>query len=294
MSLPKKSLLYAAILLTVYSLYALSLKSPSYVVQHQWQNNSIKAEKFLYDDHSKNVIIGSSLAARMDLQKTKDYYNLSLSGQSALDGLKTLTRKKELPDRVFIEMNTALVPENSNFTGSLLNPVLYNLRMINPAFRDGMQPLAILSRMISSGVRKVSNEIKRNFKTEKPKKKSSKITSGSQLFDELLAEKIKDYNTKPGSEEIEQAFNALTESVDFLQKQKVEVIFFELPVNPALCDLPKAQIIRKRFIKQFPPSKFRYIPQPDCNEYRTSDGIHLNEAEADRYTFYFLNYADKM
>ena len=65
----------------------------------------------------------------------------------------------------------------------------------------------------------------------------------------------------------------------------MNVVFFEMPVNNQLANMPQAKIIRASFYTYFPASKYRYI-QPDFFQYKTIDGLHLDPEEAYRYTLY--------
>lgn len=279
----KKTILICFTLLVVYSIGVALIKPDRFVAQHQWQNNSIQAQKFLYDDHSPNVIIGSSLAARLDFTNTPGFFNLAFSGQSAMDGLTILAQKNRLPKNVYIEMNTILVKENEMFTASLLNPILYHTRRILDSFRDGKQPLGFVATS-------VTNAIKKRTRLEVNEKKiNKKKTVPSNLRKELMADQIKKYSQTPHTEEISQAFRKLKQHVTFLKQHGVTVIFFEMPVNEALCGLMRSAVIRDAFAETFPANQYLYISQPDCSNYHTSDGIHLYPNEATRYKKYFLS-----
>ena len=66
-----------------------------------------------------------------------------------------------------------------------------------------------------------------------------------------------------------------------------QVIFFELPVNENLCDLPKAGIIREYFYKTFQSEKYHYISYAACKGNKTRDGEYLGPEEAIMYTQYY-------
>lgn len=66
-----------------------------------------------------------------------------------------------------------------------------------------------------------------------------------------------------------------------------------MPVNENLRDSPRLRIIREYFRSFFPPTEYQYIARPDSDQYLTTDGEHLEGAEALRYTEYFKLEIDK-
>jgi hypothetical protein len=103
----------------------------------------------------------------------------------------------------------------------------------------------------------------------------------------MLEIQFGNYSKLPGKEELNESFSILKTHVTYLQEHGVNIVFFEMPVNSKLVNLPKANIIRQTFYENFPESKFNYIPLQDSVTYKTTDGVHLNSNEAVEYTRYF-------
>jgi hypothetical protein len=59
-----------------------------------------------------------------------------------------------------------------------------------------------------------------------------------------------------------------------------------MPINSNLMELPLAKTIRNELNSIFPTSMVNYI-QIDSSLYETSDGVHLNNYEAVKYTTFF-------
>jgi hypothetical protein len=101
------------------------------------------------------------------------------------------------------------------------------------------------------------------------------------LDERMLDVQMRDYAEAPN--------DRLLADVFYLRSRGVRVSFFEMPVNPRLISLPKAQRIREAIHAAFPAGRFPYIELPsDWASYVTTDGIHLTPMEASRYTQYFL------
>lgn len=272
----KALLLFLALVI----LYCISIQviMPSIQVsQHQWQTNSIKAQNFLYTaDTCTNVVVGSSLSARLNVS---ELCNLSFVGLSAFDGLRMLESTNYKLSTIYIETNILFRDEDSDFTGQLTNPFLYYTKKYIPALRDGKQPLAIFA--------KTGYETFRHIKNGNKKIATSVTTVDPVLFDKLLANQINLYATVPTSEEMNRSMSKLQKFVEKFKKRGIRIVFFEMPVHEKLCDLPLSVQFRKSMRKAFPPAQYRYIPQPDCRAYHTTDGVHLTEQEAIRYVAYF-------
>src|SRR3954463_7333081 len=116
----KKSFILSLLLVAGYSML-LAYRNPTMSVSnHQWQDNSIKAQNFLYKEHKfERVIVGSSLSSRLVMDSLPHYSNLCFAGMSVFEGLKLLSVDKELPVFVFIEMNAIFNAEDKAFTSTI-------------------------------------------------------------------------------------------------------------------------------------------------------------------------------
>ena len=278
----KKTTFVFIILLAAYAVLFFFIKPAMQLSQHQWQDNIIKAQNFIYHTEKKapeKIIVGSSMSCRLVQDSLQDFYNLSFSGQSVFDGLHILKEQKNLPKDLFIEMNVILKKEDKNFTDALLNPFLYTLKKYIPVLRDGKQPMAIAGFLLSEIIKKTGN-------ADAP---TTTSLNQETLFMKTLNVQRKDYLNAPDKKTLDAIFTQLKTYTDYFQQKGVNIIFFEMPVHPSLCNLPKALIIREKFYLNFPQDKYNYIPVPDCNVYHTTDGIHLTQEETLVYTNYFKN-----
>jgi hypothetical protein len=285
----KKTFLVTIILLLAYAAF-IKWKPNMLASQHQWQDNIIKAQSFVYEktDTNRNVIVGSSLSCRIIMDSLVGYTNLSLAGQSIFDGLNIVDHKEKMPQKIFIETNVVMRGLDEGFNNSLFNPFFFQVRKYVPSLRDGRQPIAV------AGIR-ATNIISRIISKVKPTKtvavNGASNQESDELFNKLLNDEIAYYSKLPRPEKLKQVFDLLKIEVDKMEKRGVKIVFFEMPVNKSLCNLPLANSIRKNFEQYFPASKYSYMPMPDCSPYKTTDGIHFSKEDAVRYTIHFKEHA---
>jgi len=259
----RKTILVFVVLFAVYTVI-LMLNPKASVGQHQWQDNVIKGEKYIYNktDSNYNVITGSSLACRVRTNKLTNFYNLSFAGQSVFDGLEIIKNSKVLPKTIFIETNIIFVAPNKEFTSSLFSPLSLIAKQYCISLRSDKQPLAFIfpevQRILKGGGSANTTEI-------------NATTTDTKLFTKMLSRQL----------------NLLIDYVNYFKSKDVKIVFFEMPLNPALVELPLAKFIRNKFNEHFPTSQYNYIKLPDCSKYVTTDGLHLNDQEALIYTAYF-------
>ena len=301
--------MFSFLLLSLYVGIIMWAKPSDKVSQHQWQDNLIKAQDFIYDTGkvSENIIVGSSLSCRFVMDSLNDFRNLAFNGQSVFEGMNILGQSEKLPKNVFIEMNVIVRGENRGFTGVLFNPLVYWMRKTFPPLRDGNQPLARAGQPVSFAVRGLIKELKSHLVFKKAEAKVSLASTvtvmggfrkadpvqKNDLLTRLVNMQVKNYSTVADPKLLENRLDELDRYIAPLKKRGINIIFFEMPVNSKLPNLPGAVAIRESFHRRFPANEYRYILQPDCSSYETSDGLHLDDLEAVRYTVYFRDQAGK-
>lgn len=282
----KKAIGFTIFLLFLWGVY-INYQPFSYS-QHQWQGNIIRAEKFIYDmDSIDNLIVGSSLAKRIEMDSLSNFYNLSFSGQGIFDGLNILRNKRNLPCNVFVETNFILRDENSNFKGIILSPMLNILKANSSIFRTDKQPLALIPAKLEEIFNKSGNKIKTDSHVSDITKEN---TTESSIFNKRLAITIESYSENIDTLMMDKQFTKLKKQVEFLESKGVNVIFFEMPVHPKLIELKRSIYLRERVRYEFPNASFIELPK-NCEIYHTSDGLHLTGDEPELYTSYFKHEA---
>ncbi|MFM7022971.1 MAG: hypothetical protein ACKOXB_08325 [Flavobacteriales bacterium] len=279
------------ILLTGYSVMVTIVNPRLECAQQVVQKNIIKAEKFLYDegDSLQNVLTGSSLVGSFPMDSLPGFYNMSFAGKSGLDGLKIMLRKEKMPKRIYLEMNTVMQGEDEKFTSDITFPVTYYSRKILPSLREYKHPIGILGGGIAGKIAPEDDPAKEKTASAKPAT-TKKEEDGTSVFDMLLKQRISDYTNLPDAEIINTRFTNLKAYVSELEGRGVEFVFFEMPVDTNLVNLPRARITRERFYSLFPRNRYHYIDSPDCSTFSTGDGVHLTEESLLRYVHYFKSH----
>ena len=287
----KKSFAIAIVLLILHGMLVRYRPKWNFA-EHQWQENIVKAQHFIYKDTIvENVIVGSSLSWHLVADSLPSIYNFSFGGGGILDGLAILKNNNKLPKNIYIEMNVASRGETKKFTENLNSPLLYTLRKQFPQFREGYQPVNILSNAIitHSIIKRTLQKIKTIFDFDAFSEEKNQKLRAQDLTLQTTG------NTKPTRPEILSArFESLKEYVSYFEKKGTKVVFFEMPVDKQLSLLPDAISIRERFYKNFPPDEYGYIAMPDCAQYPTGDGYHLGLESAKKYSAYLKKEIDKL
>lgn len=260
--------------------------------QHQWQDNIVKAEDFIYNNNSiDDLIIGSSLSCRFVMDSLPHFYNLSFGGQSIFDGLKIIKQTEKFPKNIYIETNVLLKKESNEFTNSLFSVIPYLLKKHLLSLRTNKQPIPIFIEYFTCFKNKTTaflmpqKNIIENKSIGQLENTSIKKTD---LFNKMLTLQIDNYSKQPDSSLLDKQSLLLLEYVRYFKDHGVNVSLFEMPVNYNLIELMQSQIIRNKIHELFPKDKIDYF-LPDSSKYETTDGVHLNGEEALRYTIYFRN-----
>jgi hypothetical protein len=257
-----------------------NLNSP----QHGEQINVMNAERYLYTntDTLKGVIVGSSLAERIETDSIRGLYNLAFSGFGAQDGLKILLTKKTIPPLVFVETNFSFNEVKESFQKNFDPDFAYPEKLYIPMLRSGNQPLSL-----------VLGKLRNRKKPKKVIDTSMNNAENGILFKAMLGVQKYAYN-HPDTNMIKESLLQLKGYVDAVEKRGSKVYFLQMPVNKALRDLPLSKAIRAGYAREFPDAK--YVPVPDSliSICRTADGIHLNEYSAWMFAKYFRAYFYKL
>ena len=84
----KKAFLSVTILLLLYEIKLRTGSESMAWGQNQWQNNTIKAQEFLYGEKRDIVITGSSQSAKLDLSELdSSVINIAFRAGNAIDGM---------------------------------------------------------------------------------------------------------------------------------------------------------------------------------------------------------------
>ena len=277
----RKSLITCLCCFIIYSLFLVFFKEGKKTGQYQYQENIIKAERYLYAAKPyRCVMTGSSLSDKMLVDSLPGMYSLSLPGLHPLDGIHVIESGKYLPDTVFIETNFFFGPEDKSFTGHFNSKFRNTLKRELPALLESNQPVGIARYFISSLFHKEK-------KAESERVIKNEISIPQSVFSRLLRGKQEAYQVID-SAAVDSGLSVLSGAVESLTSRGCKVCFFEMPISPELEELPMPVYIRQSIEKRFGKmANTGFIRLPASHDYKTLDGIHLNEYGAREYTRYF-------
>ncbi len=275
----KKIILGTVILLLGWSLVLKFLPNDINLNQNQWNSNLIKAESFLFERPKltgTSIILGSSMAASLPINKATDsLINLAFAGLSPYDGLELVMAKAQKPSTVYIEMNTVFNDSNTEFHDAVFSPIQNWLKSAFSIFLTKNQPVAVIKGLIR--YKRTTIEEDRVIAVhEAPPAINTKILD---VF-------VKQYTNYPSKSLIVRRLDKLGFFVRALEKQRCNVVFFEMPIHPSLCESPLSTKVREELHKRFSKERYTYISQPECTLFHTSDGIHLTAGSAALYATY--------
>ncbi|NJN27700.1 MAG: hypothetical protein HC819_17900 [Cyclobacteriaceae bacterium] len=280
------SIITAVSLILLYNLYLILIFDDKIEIyaQNISQDNLIKVQEYLFAEKQPEiVIVGSSLAAKLDMNQLKGFFNLAFRGRSIYDGFNIIMDRKGKPNIVLVEYNAILKPPSlSIFNDDIFGKIDRVIKSNIPSQRAKYQPVNLVISMAYMYI----SESKRhndNHSIESDSDKSSLIEEDKIRVNEnalVMEEEI------PDDSVFKSSFTLLKDYVEHLKKQDIQIIFFEMPVNEAICDSEAHRKIRSMVKENFPSDEFFYIKPDECSKYTTKDRIHLTEESAIRFTRY--------
>jgi hypothetical protein len=284
----RKSFIIFVVFFLVFNIAATYNVPDAKYAQSDFQRNVINADKYIYSDiNYKAVILGSSLAYRMQTDYLPGFYNLALSGMSVYDAGAVLLCRKTLPKTVFIEINIIQRQKSESFSQEFESPLFAFFKRIFPALRTENQPVFLIKKGIDR--LKASVGPKHVSKTRN-RVAARNVYLPDRLFKPLLAIQVNDYS-KRDTALANKAIGSLKQLMQKIEARGSKVILFEMPVYPVIQQSPKAVLIRELVAKNFPQHQFIAIPP---TSFKTRDGLHLAQKEAVDYTLYFKAQSDKL
>ena len=294
MKLLLKSLLAAGVFLSAYYLWLLVLPGAVAVPQSISQDNTIKLQNYLYANQRDfpTVILGSSLAAKLRPQVLPPgVCNLALRGQSVFEGFELLRRTGHVPRLILLEINVLDRQPNSGTIEELFSPALYPLRRWYPGLQARHQPL---NEVLSGGLAALA--WLRPAAAQRIQEKLGVSTAATQATPPadapgyqppsaaVVAANRAEYGKLPAQPGFTQNMALLEKYLAYFTTHGSQVVFFEMPFDAQACQGVRMAYIRQQLATTSPSSRLRCLPRPDCSAYRTTDGMHLTDPSAWRYS----------
>ena len=225
---------------------------------HQWQENQIKAQRFLYEHVNDTVMVGTSLSARLLPDSIPMVTSCSFSACVVEDGLRMVLSKKEAPHMVLIESNYFLRPSNGELVNVNTKGLMPILRHYLPMLREYNSPISLIGYYFMRGALAPSASV-------------DKIRL-SKIIEQRIIEDDSHFLTE------EQVKNRLYDIIPLIREVETrgtKIVLFEMPLNERMIHLPSNDQTRQVVRSVFPSNKYLYLPI-DTTKYLTTDGEHLD------------------
>ncbi|HAS40306.1 MAG TPA: hypothetical protein DCS93_07495 [Microscillaceae bacterium] len=262
-----------------YNLFLMLVK-PSWGEYTQRDRNINKVEQVGLDDQPDwdVVIVGSSIAARLNILKDKKVLNLSLEGEGALTGLGILKQSGLKPALIAIETNALYLAQDQGVMD--VNEFAWRnaIKQYLPALQNKNKPSVLVSPLIfyQGKAQKVYQGVANGLKAALPDKP---IKSSPQV-----GRRGDHQNAKSKIDHLKLDTILLKKYLDYFEKAKVKVVFFNMPAGCLEAHQHMEKSVRQSFQKSI------LIPSVDCSAYATTDGVHLNAKESAKYSSYLTQH----
>jgi hypothetical protein len=272
-----KIIIYTLVFFIIWTFFIIIGKPEIITLQNQWQKNYSLSQDYIYEISAVNIIVGSSMATRMDNDfLPNNYYNLSFGGGGVLTGLEIIKRSKKTPSNIYLEVNNIFKEKDSDLIARLFYPVLWKIKKYVPSLKAKYQPINIFLSYLKSTFGK-SHEEHIN------EQKNDKIYEMNIIKHIINYEKI--------VLDCDKELSELKKLVQYFEEKDTKIIFFEMPIDEKLIKTKKVtlqrEIINTHFVND-------WIPLPNNRKYVTSDGIHLLYKSAYLYSKIFISEAEKL
>jgi hypothetical protein len=258
----RTALALCAVLLLAYAAFLRLAPPPAQRrMQSAAQENQDVLERYLRSaDPPPVVVVGSSMARKLDLTADTCAANLALTGESSLTGLAALSRLPRKPRLVLVEANVADREPDERLVAAAAGPPIRLSRVFLTANKPANLGYSYLY------------QLKRD-KSDPP------VTEAA--FRGAL-EIQRDTYARPLEERgLERRIAYLAQRVQELERAGSRVALFELPVYPELEETPLARQVRSALRARLPDNQWiSYEELAAGQAIRTLDGIHLDSREA--------------
>jgi hypothetical protein len=285
-SLAKKSMLAALVMLLGYHFLYPHLSHRFYKLGGQERANYVRAQEYIYKvPRGTSAILGSSMSLELNERILgRDYFKLTFPGSSILTSLEVVRRAGKRPRVVLIETNELSKDADSEFLHDLFSPWLSALRRHSPVFKGEGRPANFLVGIASTVVSKSIFWNEQILSETKPDSPASPEGRSSSLFAQVLAIYHEQFNTVESIPILINRINRVADHVDALEQEGATCVFFEMPIDSSLVHLAGPTNLRRMMQKRFPPGKYHWISFGQDHNYETKDGVHLTEEEARNVT----------
>jgi hypothetical protein len=264
-----RAIALAAVIVT--TLYALLIAVWSPDVrsgQDQGSDNAIAIEHFLYGKPPAAAIVGSSQAERFPAGALgPDIANLALAGQNPLVGLSIVARGGYVPRRIYVEINHVDQPVDMTLVEGVFAEPGFTIKRFVSALRTGYQPVNLAVSLLRRATRG-RDEVYYAHLVDLP------------LHDTLIGRQQLLLAQPPNPGLLQANLAELDRLATELTARGAQLVFFEMPIDPALEAAPAVASVRQAVRTAFPGDKACWNEGTPPAGLPSTDGIHLDSDTA--------------
>jgi hypothetical protein len=253
--------------------------------------NRVIAERYFDGDVPPAVIVGSSVAFRLapDFQFANvlgpKIYDLAFGGGGPASGLKIILNKRNLPRIVLVEANVPYRPVDPIMLRKLVAEPRATLRRYLPALRLENRPVDLFIAAVWAGLRKqIVRDVAPAGAVEPESPAFASRLAVTRAHNAVISDKKR--------AEIEAGIDTLGALVDALKARNIRVIFFYLPMHPAIEASVFQRFVREHMAARFPETRYNWISIPDASSYRTEGGMHLTRPSGRRLATFLRHFVE--
>lgn len=260
--------------------------APKNPTQTQWESNVTVVQNFLYSQKQpQGVMVGSSMSRRLQPVHLPDsIFNLSCLGGKPAALIKIIRKSGKIPHTVFIEANSLGPEDDPALIEYIFNPILQPVRGHIVLLRDENKPF---SRLFGPTLMNAGRVLTGREQKVTPRPRVAGNIKKSAAYQAILNDANRKYGDSIPEEKMASTWNRIRPELKWLKENNINIVFYFVPVGAFTC-LGVQQEQKENLLKKH-QAEFGYkvIPMPDCADYNTTDGVHLEDESAIKYTQYF-------
>jgi hypothetical protein len=282
----KKTILAVVVMLLGYHLVFPHLSQKYFQLSGPQRDNFFRAQQYVHKvPPQTKVILGSSLSLRFnDGMLGQDYYKLAFGGGSVFTGLEIIRHTNKRPPIVLIEINEIGWEEDKVLLHNLLAPWRRRLRDYSRIFREEGRPANFVNGVGELFVRKLCHWTSRRLGQEPASDSPNWSKAENPALFSRLYRVFHDEHLAAAPPNLTGQTNRLGDRVDELTRNGSLCVFYEMPIDSSLSELPSPAAVRSAMEKRFPKNRYRWLEFPHDHDYDTYDGLHVSQPEANRLT----------
>lgn len=261
---------------------------------NQWQSNFVRAQQYVIGPKlPEAVLVGSSLSGRLTPEwlgpeVSARTLNLCQAGGSAQTGLEIMLRSGRTPKVVLAEINGTLIRgADEDLMSRLFHPVTSRPAAYVAAFKSEYQPASVLIssyriQTLLSKTHLLDWSSLRQFLGGMTRKWSSPPAGPEQALLEVAgtAGPPKDGLTPEDEKLLREQIEVFQRHAATLERAGARIYCYDVPGDAAFANTAREKRIQAVIDQMLPRQKVHWLPEPPPRDWKTSDGVHLDDPDA--------------